>query len=385
MEYSQLLKLLPGGLLKQSLIRREAIVVLMGEVRVVDFRQTPVIGTFGLGGCNVALIVSDLGAILAHIPPTTSRHALPGEGDANLRRMMEEVQREYNNHRALFPAAGTYVVCAWVEGVGVLMQDHVDIIINDYFRMMGLAATTFHYPAPRAAEPYDGQGTVVVLSGDIYVEDKLVANAPGLSQGPTTTAGPSGTQGHLGYTTPGHTTAGYTTPGHTAPGYTTAGYTAPGYGTAQAPTPALYQSWTQGNASFSTAQGSTTTLGSNVMAYSTTTPGTAQQSTTTMDSSWAQSMYEAQGPATTSPDNWAQSMYEAQGPATASADSWVKVNVQVHKRPLMRTHFTFHGQNRKVTTVRDNWQKMSLQGETVWACRGARGTTYYTDLDIGNA
>ena len=28
----------------------------MDKARLADFRQTPVIGTFGLGGCNVALV-----------------------------------------------------------------------------------------------------------------------------------------------------------------------------------------------------------------------------------------------------------------------------------------------------------------------------------------
>ena len=57
MEYSEILRLLPEGRLKNSLIDREATVVLMNEARLADFRQTPVIGTFGLGGCNVALVV----------------------------------------------------------------------------------------------------------------------------------------------------------------------------------------------------------------------------------------------------------------------------------------------------------------------------------------
>ncbi len=419
----------------------------MGEVRLVDFRQTPVIGTAGLGGCNVALVVSKLGAIMAHIPPTTAPDARPDDGDANLKRLMNEVFTQYDNNRALFPTAGTHVVCAYylVENAGVLMQDHVDTINNLYFQRMGLTTNVHYYMVPRSEDAPAGQGTVVVESGTVYVEDEPVATAPDLPQGPTTAARPSGTQGHLGYANPRQTAFGYTPPAQANPMYPTPGYGAAqastpvqyqyqswtqgdaSFVTAQAPTPALYQDWTQGNAPvvttqgyttapdpgwaqgyttapdpawaqgyttapdsawaqgyttapdsawaqdnapFATAQGSTTTLAPNSVAYSTTTQETAQESLTTMDSDWAQNAIEAQG----------------SGPATASAGSWIKVDVEVRKRHFLHTQFIFQGQRGKQTTVRENWKEERFQGETVWTCRAKRtGITYYTDMDIKNA
>ncbi|KAG7288121.1 hypothetical protein NEMBOFW57_007644 [Staphylotrichum longicolle] len=60
------------GLLKQYANNGQLLDVPMGEALFVDFRQMAAIGTHRLGSCSVAMVVSEHGAILAHIPPLPS-------------------------------------------------------------------------------------------------------------------------------------------------------------------------------------------------------------------------------------------------------------------------------------------------------------------------
>jgi len=176
-----------SGLLAALANRGQVLVVPMGQVLFVNFREMPVIGTCNLGSCSVAVIASQYGAILAHIsplPPTASGvWADPYAGDNNARRMMDRVHELYILHRDFFQASNTrtYVVSAWYNGAVALPYQLA--IIQDRFRQMQLEPSRHKYVVP-GNRAMDGQGTVLVASPpelswqpSVYVEDELV-NGP---------------------------------------------------------------------------------------------------------------------------------------------------------------------------------------------------------------
>ncbi|KAL1850488.1 hypothetical protein Daus18300_012902 [Diaporthe australafricana] len=165
------------------------LVVPMGEVRFIAFSNTLAIGTRGLGSCSVALVVSQHGAILAHIPPLplepssppasaqSKAESDPYAGDKNVRKMMGYVKDLYNYNRSFFPTSNTHVVCALYQGE-VALPDQM-AIMRDVFREMGLDPVRHTYDVP-GNRAIPGQGTVIATSfldgqfPSVWVEDKLV-------------------------------------------------------------------------------------------------------------------------------------------------------------------------------------------------------------------
>lgn len=95
------------GLLAAWEDARQVLVVPIGEVLFVNHQETPAIGTRGLGSCSVAMIVSEYGAILAHISPLPLRPSAaaladPHAGDNNVRGMMDRVHEVFTRHREFF-------------------------------------------------------------------------------------------------------------------------------------------------------------------------------------------------------------------------------------------------------------------------------------------
>lgn len=200
----------PPGLLDIYEDAANAVVVSMGQTGFVSFQQTSMIGTRNLNGCSVAMIVSQHGAILTHVPPQPWATDDPFAGDANVGRMMDDVQRYYNHYQAFFPVASTHVVCAMYNGA-VGLEDQMRIMTRRC-NEMGLATEVHHYDVPVDLTAA-GQGTVVVVSDrsplpQVYIQDRLVAEFSGdahggqalikglsSAQGPTTIQGPSRAQG----------------------------------------------------------------------------------------------------------------------------------------------------------------------------------------------
>ncbi len=314
----------------------------MGETGFVNFQQAALIGTENLNGYSIVMIVSNYGAILAHIPPQPP-DGDPNDlfaGDENVKRMMNDVQSYYSYYQMLFPVASTHVVCALFNGV-VALEDQMRIM-TDRFNEMGLATEIHHYDVP-VDQRVAGQGFVVIIADrgpvpQVYVQDRLVAEfsgdahggqapvpGPSSAQGPTTMQGSSGAHGTSAY--------------------------AMGQGFATTPgsrwTPSMH----------GTVQGSTTTLESNLTAQgSATMSGITHESTTTLDSSWAQRMHGA-----------------GQGLATTPTDIWVRVDVEVKKHTFRGNEYIFYIQNRPVSTAQESWRPVSLrEGGEVWTYRGRR-------------
>ena len=77
-----------GGLFFQAKDNKEVLDGLMNDVDYIDVTASrfPYIGTCGLGACSVALIVSSLGSILAHVAPLSPDLT---DGDQHMTEMME--------------------------------------------------------------------------------------------------------------------------------------------------------------------------------------------------------------------------------------------------------------------------------------------------------
>ncbi len=139
-----------GGLLEGYAEEGRAVVVPMGGTGFVSFYDKPVIGTTGLNGCSVALVVSEHAAILSHIPPMmtlmgdSQLEAASDLGEANARRMMGDVERIYRGNPTLFPIASTYVVCAVYQHGRIPSEENV-MAMATCFSAMGLEATIRYY------------------------------------------------------------------------------------------------------------------------------------------------------------------------------------------------------------------------------------------------
>ncbi|RDW65725.1 uncharacterized protein DSM5745_09464 [Aspergillus mulundensis] len=183
---------LPEGYLAILKDRRRALVVGMGEVRMIRFNQAPAIGTYGLGSCSVVAVWSADAAILAHIPPNPSNLNLDSRvSEENVRAMMREVKRIRDENSYLFPTAGTTIICGrwWHEGPPMsgfetmangarLLPDQVDIMKRALTEMgYGHEIIEYNVPPNRTGM---GAGTAIVVNRGpgqrvaVYLDDQIV-------------------------------------------------------------------------------------------------------------------------------------------------------------------------------------------------------------------
>ncbi|KAL5344142.1 hypothetical protein BJX70DRAFT_352654 [Aspergillus crustosus] len=166
-----------GGDLERLANERRAVLVPMGQVNFVAFNQLPAIGTWDLMGCSVVLVVSQFGAILAHIPPQPQATLDPNAGDANVLRMMNQVRNLHIQYSALFPLATTSIVCA-VYGGQVALPDQLEIMRRKFSEMGYTPLIQYYHVPTNVSQP--GQGTVVarILPGHttptVFVQDRPV-------------------------------------------------------------------------------------------------------------------------------------------------------------------------------------------------------------------
>lgn len=144
-----------------------------------DFKS---IGTAGLGGCSVAVIVSRRAAILAHISPRPTAANAAHDGDEHMEQMMGQVVTLYEESRQLFPPEQSAVaVCAQFLGSPdneIALPDQLEIM-NRHFRGLEIAHSLKKYTISIPYGPeFPGKGTVFVDgSGDrpmVYVEDEII-------------------------------------------------------------------------------------------------------------------------------------------------------------------------------------------------------------------
>ncbi|KAI9809654.1 MAG: hypothetical protein M1825_000086 [Sarcosagium campestre] len=156
-----------SGIFHQALNARQLTSIDMGETKFVRFGpdQSKCVGTQGLAGCTVALIVSPYAVIMSHIPPTL-----------NVNDFMSKIEGFYSHHRETFPSvSGTMVGAGYNR---VLLVGHHAAVIEARFQRLGITPFVRTYnPNPLSAE-FAGRGTVVVDSRgqtiNVYVEDTLV-------------------------------------------------------------------------------------------------------------------------------------------------------------------------------------------------------------------
>lgn len=313
-----------GGLLAAWEDAHQVLVVPIGQVLFVNYQETPAIGTRGLGSCSVAMIVSEYGAILAHISPLPLQPlavapADPHAGDNNARMMMDRVYEVYTHYREFFPVSNTHVVCAWYQG-DVALPDQL-AIMQDRFRQMGLEPAIHKYVVP-GNRAIPGQGTVIVISSGpgelpgVYVEDELVNASIPLAVVSSQASG-------------------------------------------------VAQESTAGDAEYGLSSTQDEALYGEL------------QSATGESGEGKGNMQTTQGYADYEPDD-APGQGIAEGSTTIPGGEWREVRFEVVHHLTSRDEYVFRdAKNRRKSTDRADWHKAEYKGKAVWTFKGRR-TTYYT-------
>lgn len=342
------------------------VVVPMGGVQFIAFSETSAIGTRGLGSCSVALIVSQHGAILAHIPPLPLKLSSPPAsaqsesasdpyvGDENVRKMMGQVKDLYNHYRSYeyFPSSSTHVVCALYQGA-VALPDHL-AIMQEAFRQMALDPVTHTYDVP-GNRAIPGQGTVIATSfldgrlPSVWVEDKLVAGKFPLEEAQATMGQDPGPSMSSGQVNVAQQTAWS------------------GKGKAPATWTTDLEPLVQDSGLLNMAQESTSSGKGKAPA---TWTGEPQMSTI-----GAQSV-KAQGSV---PDEYKYDkaqMTQVGGPHTGR--TWKEVRVQIKPHLTSRDEYIFKDKKgHSKSTDRREWHKGEYEGKSVWFYQGGK-TNYFT-------
>jgi hypothetical protein len=155
----------------------------MNGLESVEFSNTPCIGTDGLGGCSVVVIVSPFAAMLGHVSPRPidSDPDDTDVGDKHVRTFVRRVTNRYQQFQELFPAnSSCWVICAEAEGAVALPIQQK--IIDRELRVLGLTvdtSQTYHVPytpdyLDRGSIFVDGTGHTI----RVYVENRLVQSIP---------------------------------------------------------------------------------------------------------------------------------------------------------------------------------------------------------------
>ena len=172
-----------NGLFVRALRRGEAHEVAMNEVCFVAFtgKSLRSVGTRNMNGCTIVMIVSQYGAILAHIPPrpAAARDTDPQAGDQQCTQRMSELADIYRTFRRVFPTdTRSWVVSAlWEDEIALPCQRQ---IIEAKLREMGLNHSSANYRAVMPSQSDDNtKGSVfidarVARPPQVYVEDILV-------------------------------------------------------------------------------------------------------------------------------------------------------------------------------------------------------------------
>jgi hypothetical protein len=159
-----------------ALAQQQSWEVAMNQVIFAPF-QNPrrAIGTQNLNGCTAVAVISQYGAILAHIPPAPYPTHDPHLGIQNLERLMNQLVSLYHTHAYAFPAGGTSLVVGAFYGGSPALPHHLERI-RSILLAQGLTPLLRMYNVTLGGHPGPAQGTVFIdaRSGrvTVYVEDQ---------------------------------------------------------------------------------------------------------------------------------------------------------------------------------------------------------------------
>lgn len=151
--------------------------VQMNQVRFTQFSAMQAVGTQRLNGCTAVAVVSNLGTILAHIPPLPFATPNPHAGIQNLRARMTEVVALYQQHHNLFrPEAASLVVMA-IFGGQIALADHIHEI-RQILSQYNLPPKFSVYEVTQGGLQGPAAGTVFIDARHgppvVYIEDRQV-------------------------------------------------------------------------------------------------------------------------------------------------------------------------------------------------------------------
>ena len=138
------------------------------------------LGAMNLNGGTAVAIVSEAGAILAHISPRAAfSDPQQATGDDHALEMMRHVRRLFEIHRRSFDNQGTYsVVIYGMYGGEVALPDQLRII-SDGLMIWGITPRHAPYEVTPANQRGPAAGTVLIDGRyghpALYVEDVQVA------------------------------------------------------------------------------------------------------------------------------------------------------------------------------------------------------------------
>lgn len=150
----------------------------MNQVLFVPF-QGPIraVGTQNLNGCTAVAIISNYGAILAHIPPLPYVTTNPHVGMQNLQARVAEMMAAYQQHVDYFPAAASSLVVGAFFGGQAALPHHLEHI-RVSLTQRGLIPRLRLYQVTAGGHPTPAQGTVFIDARwgppVVYVENQPV-------------------------------------------------------------------------------------------------------------------------------------------------------------------------------------------------------------------
>jgi len=188
------------GLLAQA--EQKGVVSLVGinKVKFVPFPKKPTKGQIcsagirQLSACSVVIVVSELGAIVAHIGPNEEGATEPNSYLRLTWKMMNNVARLYqDNSRCFSESTRPFVVVATFEG-SIVVPEQVDIMVSSLMEIK-LVPQLVKRPIQPAVDDSSPEGTILVLGGSstfkVFVEDEVLTN--------TTVVASSGNATSMGY------------------------------------------------------------------------------------------------------------------------------------------------------------------------------------------
>ena len=168
------------SLLAQSVAQCTAYEVVLNEIAFLPFGAYGLtsIGTANMNGCSAVVVLSKLGAILAHIAPLPHDHVgNPEAGDEHAQSKMDLLKSIYRSNEQYFPPGSAgWVVCAMFEGV-VALPDQQRIFQRALSDLnLPCSLKTYTVAATRACSGTSpGHGTVFIQENGnnprVYIED----------------------------------------------------------------------------------------------------------------------------------------------------------------------------------------------------------------------
>jgi hypothetical protein len=173
-----------AGYFKEALITGKALEVEMDKAEFVEFKKDGIcsVGTQNLNSCSVAILVSPLGAILAHIAPRPATHLAdpldPFAGDRHVEEIMNKITSLYARYQNFFAPERSAVVVSAIHMGEIALPDQMAIISRS-FEKLGIIPASAFYSVPKSSDSHGpGQGTVFVDGGRekpiVYVEDQEI-------------------------------------------------------------------------------------------------------------------------------------------------------------------------------------------------------------------